>query len=672
MASILLSEFGFGGMKKLEMSLTKKSDHILGCGKYLLAAVRRGKFPSCPISSSTQSDAEIVIPRRIRRSDTAVLEALASTITRDFTAPHYKFHDDPYFIPSSNVSKRVYALSKESGRKAAKWIRDEYPICFEDDHAQPHIKDFMPKPVRQKDDEVTVTTLQTYIRNIDVSGAVSVYEALRSKKVDVDGDSLQSLLELLCFYNGKDPPDEDFIEERWFRQAVQRDRKVGLNFSLVDTIFNSLETKDARAYATLIRGLSKSVQVQQAWKLYQETQEKGIPLDVDTYNSLLRIVCYLKDSSEMRWTLTEELLTNMHRQGVRPNLGTLNATLETLSRLGSWREAKKLALQVLAEMKGLGVEPSLASYYYLLVIFCRERGPVSTILYDVMNLLQGHELEIRDPKDVFFFVTAMDVCHTHVHDKNLALKVHKLLLLGNNYVLIGDSLKESVYYQHLFKLLCSTENVDTFFEFYHQLVPNVYTPEPSVMFDILQAVELSGALQHVPKIWSDMVLFEHTSRENLVEALLAVLASSQPEEPLQKQFVIIASDVRQRIDTHRSSRTISSIQWTGPMLGNVLLTFLNGGEYQNAREILDRCINEQNQIAGFLTVEQLQRFIREATLQRDAPHAIRALRYMANVGYAETTTLAKECLEKLDTTEKEKFVLQEIVSLSTMDRPEGP
>lgn len=83
-------------------------------------------------SAVTQSAAEeqIVIPKRIQRSPTAILEALSATVGRDPTAPHYKFHDDPYLIPTSNVSKRTFAMAQEAGRKAAKWIKEEHRNLF--------------------------------------------------------------------------------------------------------------------------------------------------------------------------------------------------------------------------------------------------------------------------------------------------------------------------------------------------------------------------------------------------------------------------------------------------------------------------------------------------------------------------------------------------------------
>lgn len=72
-----------------------------------------------------------MIPNRILRSPTDILKALSQTVSRDPTAPHYKYHDDPYLIPMSNIAKRTYAMAQESGRKSAKWIRQENSKLFQ-------------------------------------------------------------------------------------------------------------------------------------------------------------------------------------------------------------------------------------------------------------------------------------------------------------------------------------------------------------------------------------------------------------------------------------------------------------------------------------------------------------------------------------------------------------
>jgi len=69
-----------------------------------------------------------------------VSQALASTVGKDYTAAHYRYHDDPYLIPVSNLAKRSFALSKESGRKAAKWIRQQHADLFNHRVAEPPIE----------------------------------------------------------------------------------------------------------------------------------------------------------------------------------------------------------------------------------------------------------------------------------------------------------------------------------------------------------------------------------------------------------------------------------------------------------------------------------------------------------------------------------------------------
>lgn len=173
-----------------------------------------------PLRLSCMSSAvadKIIIPKRIPRSPTDILQALASTIKTDPTAPHYKYHDDPYLIPMSNIGKRTFAMAQEAGRKAAHWIRQEHADLFQHRHADPPVKIFMPKIIFNESSEVDEKVLQDVIREGQVDSAITVYQLLQSKGVGLSEDILQDFLELLCFYNSEEPLLEEFIEERWFR-----------------------------------------------------------------------------------------------------------------------------------------------------------------------------------------------------------------------------------------------------------------------------------------------------------------------------------------------------------------------------------------------------------------------------------------------------------------------
>lgn len=80
---------------------------------------------------SFDSGKKIQIPAYIQRGPTDILRALSQTVGVDHTAAHFKYHDDPYLIPTSNSNKRIFALASESGRKAAKWIKQEHADLFQ-------------------------------------------------------------------------------------------------------------------------------------------------------------------------------------------------------------------------------------------------------------------------------------------------------------------------------------------------------------------------------------------------------------------------------------------------------------------------------------------------------------------------------------------------------------
>lgn len=595
------------------------------------------KVVSGDVSLGSSEKQEIEIPRRIHRGPTDILKALASTVQRDFTAPHYKYHDDPFFIPASNVAKRTYALAKESGRKAAKFFLDKYPDSFLHDPAEPRIEAFNPQKKYTAETEVEESDLVACIEKVDLDSAVIVYQNLKTKGTPISQDAVQSFLELLCFYNCKQPLDEDLTEERWQRQVAPREtRKSWNDGGLAEQVFNSMENKDAKAYAALIQGMAKHYQVDKAYEMFQEMLSKGMTPPVDVYNSLLGVVPFLRESYDSRWELARELMQGIECSGLRPNITTMNAALEIVSRFGASPTARKYALQVFSEMKYLDIEPSLASYYYLLVIFCKTRGARSNILHSIMKEIENKSFVMRDPKDVFFFVSAMDVCHSHLLDKDLAYKVHELLNYGNNYNMIGDSFKESIYYQHFFKLLCSTENIDVFFDMYNKYIPNIYTPEPSVVCEIIEAIDLNDAIHYVPQLWTDIVLFNHHERTNVVKAMLQVMAKAKRPAEIQTQLAFIATDINERCDTPNPMRRTQPIEWTGQMFGDMMTVFLNTRDrLRDAWSVVQKLDKEQHRILGYPSQECLKKFCQAALNKREEEMAFFCARYAADIGFTD-------------------------------------
>lgn len=586
----------------------------------------------------------IVIPKRIHRSPTDILKALAGTVGQDTTGPHYKYSDDPYLSPYSNLTKRSYALSKESGRKAARWIREKYPDLFTHRPEEPYIESFQPNQQYKEGVEVGVDTLVGVVARGEVANAVSVYRLCKDQGVGLPDEVLQDLLELLCFYNEEEQVEADWVEERWYRQASTTTRKTWKDNSLAEEVFASLTTRGPAAYCALIRGMAQYLQVDKAWQLYQECQEKDIPLDTGTHNALIRVASFLRDAADLRWQLVQEVLSGMAERGVHPDLGTLNATLEALAQVSGWRQARELSLKVLMEFHQLGINPSLASYYYLLTIHCRDRGPRSDILVGILDQLEGQSFTLQDPKDTSFFVTAMEVARNHLKSLQVAERVNSLLRLDNNHLFIGDSYKESVYYRHYFALCCSSLPIDEFMQVYDKLVPHIYTPEPGIMQEVLEAVQASGALQHLPQLWSDMVIFDHSSRDKLVGLMLAALTHHHPspDNPqLTERLATIAKDIWTRVQAQDPNRR-NKVSWTGQMLGWLVEAVVLCGEYQTATEVLQEATTSPQAVLGVLPADALTALLSAAVHRKDADTAVAVVLYAQDAGHQETGQMAQQ------------------------------
>jgi pentatricopeptide repeat protein len=74
---------------------------------------------------------------------------------------------------------------------------------------------------------------------------------------------------------------------------------------LAEKVFHSLDAPGSAAYCTLLQGMTRFFQVDRAWQLYQETQERGVSVTRDAFNSLIRVVCYLREGNEHRWHLIQ-------------------------------------------------------------------------------------------------------------------------------------------------------------------------------------------------------------------------------------------------------------------------------------------------------------------------------------------------------------------------------
>uniref|UniRef100_A0A8C1KEK7 Small ribosomal subunit protein mS39 n=1 Tax=Cyprinus carpio TaxID=7962 RepID=A0A8C1KEK7_CYPCA len=487
---------------------------------------------------------EIVIPKKKTWSKEAVLQALASTVNRDPTASDYRFQDDPYLTPKTSSEFKLFSLSQESGRNAAKYFISTYPKYFQKDYAQPHIPCLMPETLEAQIEEVSEAALIERIQMRKVKAAVDLYDQLQQAGTPVSLDVTNQLLDLICFYGDCDPAQENVPEQR------------------------NEETYGAYS---------------KAFSTYTDLLNNQLKADVSTFNALITAAPEVKEKYNEKWELIVDLLKQMAEQKVKPNLLTLNAVLKALRRCGT--VGKSQAFPVISEMRALSIDPSLASYNHLLSIFYKPGHKGQTdILQEVMNEVSGKSFTPQDPDDACDPVWHLSLQCLDTKDIEQAYRVHELLGVGENWRLLGNDFQQNIYHARFFSLLCMMENIDVVLKWYRDLVPSVYYPSSNVMRDLLQALDTDNRLDLIPQIWKDLKQLGHGNRQTLVEELLTLMAREKQNQEVQETFAECALDIKKMYDTGDRGKVMMS--WTAGSLSDLVSVLLAAQRRQDAWEIL--------------------------------------------------------------------------------------
>ncbi|XP_028968730.1 protein PTCD3 homolog, mitochondrial [Galendromus occidentalis] len=621
---------------------------ILGLGQRCGLPRRRVSQLSTESKSST-AEPEIVIPQRIPRGPTDILRALASTIHKDHTAPHYKFIDDPYLIPVSNPEKRSYALAMESGRKAARYMLTNFPECFKNDPAEPKVELFNPpraafQPGAQNSEEDLVRCID----EINVAESLVVYENLKTHGIKISQENLLKLLQMVSFFN-ETPPDEMLsIESKHLKRKERQPRrnqwKVG---GVAEKIFEEIENKDGEAYSALIRGMLKHGNVDRGYKLFEEMLTKNLVPTRHVFNHLIRWVPLLKESHQSRLAFLMELLNRMEECGVRPDLITFNSALSACSRLGH-TDRSKIVPELLAEMRFLGIEPSLATYGHILETQCTPKTGPSDALHRVLAEVTQRQWEVRDPDDLFFLVVAMEKVVAYSPDRDLAYQLLDMAELNPH--LLFNAYNESLFFQQLFKLLCVTEDFDQLMLVYNRLVPNTYSPEASVVQEILTCMQMQAAHRYLPQLWSDIVLLYHVEREPILKQVLALAASvevgeTEESQKLQQQCAVLAQDMQTRVEAINEERSRvfrMPILLDAEMLSNMLLTYLRADQMAWVSKTLEHLIKNQHLVPGVPSATVLMKLAEKACEKEDKAMALACARYCDEIGHETVVDFIKE------------------------------
>ncbi|XP_005630532.1 small ribosomal subunit protein mS39 isoform X2 [Canis lupus baileyi] len=618
---------------------------------------------------------EVVIPRKKTWDKVAVLQALASTVSRDPTAAPYAFQDDPYLIPASSMESRLFLLAKKSGENAAKFIINLHPKYFQKDIAEPHIPCLMPEYFEPQIEDISEAALKERIKLKKVKASVDMFDQLLQAGTTVSLETSNSLLDLLCYYGDREPSTDNHFQQSGKSEELEEDtgendkksKKADDQFGVTwraknnaERIFALIPEKNSYSYCTMIRGMVKHRALVQALNLYAELLNNRLKADVYTFNALIEATALnMNEKSEDKWNNILELLKQMAAQKVKPNLQTFNTILKCLRRFQAF--GRLPALQTFREMKAIGIEPSLATYHHVIQLFYHHENPSkgsSRIIYDIMNEITGQKFTPKDPDDDMFFQSAMRVC-SFLRDLELAYQVHGLLNTGDNWKFIGPDHRRNFYYSKFFSLLCLMEQIDVTLKWYKDLVPSVFFPRSQTLIDLLQALDVANRLEVIPQIWKDSKEYGHTFRSDLKEEILMLMARDQHPPELQVAFADCAADIKSTYESQDARQTAPD--WPANSLNCIAVLFLRAGRTQEAWKMLG-LFRKHNKIPGN---KLLNEFMDSAKASNSPAQAIEVVKLAGAFSLPICEGLTQRVMADFAISQEQKEALGNLTSLTS-------
>lgn len=646
----------------------------------------------------------VSLPQYVERGPSEVLRAITAGIARDPTAPDHRFHDDPYLIPYNSLRKRDYIMSKEGGRRSARYILDKHPELFEKNliEMEPPIKAFMPR-LMYSEKKASEEMLRVFLAGHNVKDSVKVYRALEKRGEKVGAETRQALLEVLCFHNEEEAIEEDFnlisgVTE-WREEAVQW--KVG---GLAEEIYAEEPTPQARS--ALLCAMAKYSKFERGWELYQECKAAGDPLDVEALNAAIRCVS-VKGGFVLGWQEVTAILNRMKDSGAGPDHGTVLACLKWLVpfRQQDHALACEKSLAVLSEFKSAGVPVSLAAYKAVANVFCK-RGKSNEMAHHIMAAVANQDWSeqtgVVDQDDTYFFYSMMGIA-TSTDSLSLAYKLRDLLAVGGNHVFLSDYGHSYRFHHGLLSLMLRHEPIDVFMKTYERLVPHEFSPTSDLAMKVLQEARGQGSPGHAVRLWTDLQdsRFYAAGLNKRLEVMKGFLSEVQkvdafdagsPHAHLSEALIQIAREAsdkvtKGKIRTSKFRAPVASSPDEARVLDSALLIVLRGGatmadvpaaaegegeeegqedsppagwkeaDWRLAVGIVDHCLREAGEMAGHLSEEAVTLFVEEALAEGDAEAAVKGALYAGEAALACGPRLAEAVAEtvKLEEADRKKM-----------------
>lgn len=581
--------------------------------------------------------------------------------------------------PYKGSTKRDFALAKEAGKKSARYILNKHPDLFHHNriYAEPPITAFQPRAAYNRDN-VTVELLDNLISSYQVTDAINVYGILKEKRKEVSEELRQKLLELVAFHNEEETEEEG----NEARGALKPDPPQWKTGGLAEQLYSEGGAASPDARLALLLGYAKFGNKKGAIQMWEECKVNQDPLPLEAYHAYLNT--FNMRGVEKAMIVVKETLADIQSSNLQPNTETLVCVLKVLlstSQGPEHQQSCQYALDCIAEFRQAGVTISLGVYKMLLDIFVDLKSQQKNmILIDILAAVEGQEMWPASALEDFYFFQRAQQVAMYLNRPKLAWQINELLLTGNNIALLAHMNSENMYYNQFLQNILQNDSFEQAIELYYKVTPHIWSPTGQYFKNLLSAIHSHGAVQHLGKVYDDMLLsgFGGSNNEMKNEMNYQVMQMLERNEPGSSEFTglsevwtSIAKRVFDHVETNKDNRNFGlRFNLHAVKICSLCITVqLREAGWEEAGRVFRFCHEQSTVMPGQLDDPVLKTLMDQTVVLKDQELAIEIATYAQTMGSQGAIPLALLVNDKFELEPSQKEYLNKLFATEAQWKP---
>ena len=511
-----------------------------------------------------------------------------------------------------------------------------------------------------------------------MTDAINVYGILKEKRKEVSEELRQKLLELVAFHNEEETEEEG----NEARGALKPDPPQWKTGGLAEQLYSEGGAASPDARLALLLGYAKFGNKKGAIQMWEECKVNQDPLPLEAYHAYLNT--FNMRGVEKAMIVVKETLADIQSSNLQPNTETLVCVLKVLlstSQGPEHQQSCQYALDCIAEFRQAGVTISLGVYKMLLDIFVDLKSQQKNmILIDILAAVEGQEMWPASALEDFYFFQRAQQVAMYLNRPKLAWQINELLLTGNNIALLAHMNSENMYYNQFLQNILQNDSFEQAIELYYKVTPHIWSPTGQYFKNLLSAIHSHGAVQHLGKVYDDMLLsgFGGSNNEMKNEMNYQVMQMLERNEPGSSEFTglsevwtSIAKRVFDHVETNKDNRNFGlRFNLHAVKICSLCITVqLREAGWEEAGRVFRFCHEQSTVMPGQLDDPVLKTLMDQTVVLKDQELAIEIATYAQTMGSQGAIPLALLVNDKFELEPSQKEYLNKLFATEAQWKP---